>query len=475
MDIKKKILLDILDFVNNHYEFNEKLKCLTMLGIFFKYNNLGCYSLGSLEKELIEKIITYYDIKQSPYDLMLSKKIAFIITEPYASGGHTRLMERLSGFLSEKPDLVITRSCSSSLKERMHNFFSSVEIFNLNDADSIESLLASARHFSQYSKLILNIHPEDITTVVAIGVAKKINPMLKVYFVNHADHVFSYGVSISDFWFEISVFGKKIDELRNLKCIRTFLGIPMIFSNTCYHVEKIVDGDNFLSSGSAFKFRPSKNISIIPIIDKVLKTYPHSKVTIIGVRPYFDYWWWSLKVRFPKRLTLRNRLPYDEYLKVTNNASVFIDSYPLPGGTAFAEQFLMGKKCIGLYGPIQGYSPVELFKRSTIEESMAKTDPHMINMVLKKTTEVHSFSEVKKRFVDAVEFGQCSSNKCEELIPWNGDEKFLEVDNIIRIPPQFLLSSPFTWKLIKLANMHVVVKFLFEKLMVTLKNFRREP
>jgi hypothetical protein len=473
MSNKNNILQDMLNFINLTRDINYKLSYLNMLGVFFKYNNLGCYSLPDVEKELIKIIVEQYDIRPKGNESTSSKQIAFIITEPYESGGHTRLMERLSSFLPQKPDLFVTHNCSAGLKNRLSGLFSSVKVINLDYCDVLKNIMHFAEVLTQYEKLVLNIHPEDISSVIAVGIAKTINPLLMVYYVNHADHVFSWGVSISDVWFEISMFGKKIDEFRNIECRRTFLGIPLDISNT-QHTQKIIDGDNFLASGAAFKFKPYKCFTIIPPIERILKYYPHSTVTIIGVRPYIDYWWWPLKLKFPKRLILESKLPYDKYLKVASGASVFIDSHPLPGGTAFAEQFLKGKKCIGITSPVQGYSPVELFKSNTIEDSLVVNSPEKINDILNKAIEVHSFSKVGKRFVDALNSGHFSKNKCEELIPWSGDEKYLEVKKIVRIPPQFHLKNAFTKRVIKLTAKRIVLRFLMEKSVINLKRFLRE-
>ena len=46
---------------------------------------------------------------------------------------------------------------------------------------------------------------------------------------------------------------------------------------------------------------------------------------------------------------------YDEYLRLTGGSDYYIDSHPMPGGTAFVEQFLKGKPCIGLKSKFFGY------------------------------------------------------------------------------------------------------------------------
>lgn len=472
--MKRNELIDKLkSVVDDEKSFNLKILWLEKLGVLFKYNNMACYSLLDNERDLINDLYEHYNTENEKSSIERSDEIAFLATELYESGGHTRLMIKLSSYLPSKAPLIVTRACKNDLKTKLLETFSKVEMMNFENKDLKEIIIHHAINFSQYSKLILNIHPEDIKAVLAVGLAKKINPQLKVFFVNHADHVFSFGASISDVWFEISSYGQKIDFKRNIHGKVSFLGIPIDISEKITTKTNIIDGDKFLASASAYKFKPLKNETIIPLIDMLLSKYPSSIMTVIGVRPLFDFWWWSSKIKFKKRLILKSSLPYQKYLSVAKNSSIIIDSHPLPGGTAFAEQILKGKKGIGLISPVQGYSPAELFKMKSINEILEGVDKFNFSEVMYMVKTVHSAENVKIRFLDAIYKDIYSENLCAKLIPWNGNAEFLEQDNIKRIPPSYSINSTFTWKVIAISPFLVLFKFLFEKIITQTLNLIR--
>ncbi|HHQ4888833.1 TPA: hypothetical protein ACSP36_001186, partial [Aeromonas hydrophila] len=109
--------------------------------------------------------------------------------------------------------------------------------------------------------------------------------------------------------------------------------------------------------------------------------------------------------RYWNRLKLSKSLPYEEYIKVTSSAKLYIDSHPFPGGTAFAEQFLLGRMCVGLNSVYNGYTPVEYFKKDSVDSVLREIE--LINnkkfIDIKNEIEMkHGFTSVRVRFLDAI-------------------------------------------------------------------------
>lgn len=441
-----------------------------ILGDLLRTNNAPCYSLNIIEENLIKRFLSLCDIQKLD-EKRSAGDIGFIISEAFERGGHTRLMEKLATYLDNKPVLFMTRQSKPSVILRLTSYFSAIKTFEgVSATDYEQRIIKQAAVYSQYDKLVLNIHPDDIQAVIAVGIAKHINTRLKVYFVNHADHCFTYGTFISDVWFEISSLGKIIDQKRDLPSTKSFLGIPIAYDVICENNHPIVDGDLFITAGTAIKFKPKKGYSLLGLIEEILIKFPDSLVYVVGCRPFIDYWWWPLKLRYYKRLILKKSLPYDRYVSLTSKAKVYIDSHPYPGGTAFAEQFIAGKKCIGLKSPLQGYSPVELVKHNTVDaviNDLPNYSNTNLNMLI---DQVHSSSYVKKRFCDAIYNSIYHDNLCDKIIPWDGDASFLENDEIVRIPRSCNIISSTTLFLIVHSSPMVTILFFAEKMYFTIKN-----
>lgn len=434
-------LRKLIDTVINGESLKESLADARILGGILSYNNIGVYSLNEIEYALSNRYINEIDVLTLDEISSVSiNDIVFVISQPYLSGGHTRLMERLSSYLENTPDLIITRKASNDEKARMDRYFEKVLLYTEDEIpDDINRIFKIASSLSKYKKIILNIHPDDIHTIVSCTLAKKINSSLKVHFVNHSDHTFSYGSSVADVWFEISSYGRKIDERRELKAEKSFLGIPlgneMESKKNLLINKKIQDDDIFLTAGSSYKFNKKNNISFKEIISYIMEKYPKSTFYIIGCDIVNYPWWIVEKIKYKNRLKLISNIPYEYFLQIANNASVYVDSYPVPGGTAFPEQFISGKKCIGLISPLQGYSPAERLKKNNIKDMFEYMNTsEEIDETYHMLKEINSQEAVKNRLNNALIHNIYSENLCDKYLQWTGDTGFLEQERILDFP-----------------------------------------
>lgn len=427
------------------------------LGLLLRSNEVGIYSLNELETFLIDNVFSKLSISDNVIDNGRDNKIVFIATELYHTGGHTRLMERLATFLDSKPDLLITKKPMESIIERENAFFSTIHYGPNNYPSVVENIFFFFSVILKYNIVILNTHPEDIYAIVACGLAKKIKKDIKVHFVNHADHVFSYGSSISDVWYEISDYGVTVDAKRELKAKKCFLGIPIDTSKQNSEGSyKFENGDLILSAASAGKYKPNNQQSIMPLVSAMLDKYDKSNFQIIGVNIFTNYWWWGIKLKCRNRLTLSKSLPYDEYIKATCAAKLYIDSHPFPGGTAFAEQFLQGRLSVGLKSIYNGYTPLEAFKKDcTIDvfELIDTINENDICNMRVSLEDVHGFENVKRRFLNAV----FNNEYTEREVAATG----VRIVNEINFIPR---SLKFNKKTFECANKKAILVFLLKKL-----------
>lgn len=460
-------------------DINESIDFSYYFGETLFNNQIPIFDVSNLEEKLIEK--TYSNINNISSFNIENKGFLFVITEPYITGGHTRLMENLALMLDENKELIVTKGMKAEVKNRLNNFFPKIiECYRDISEDSVSYINKLINNFIKYDSIILNIHPQDIYSVIACGIAKKIKKNLKVYFVNHADHAFTYGITVADFWFEISLLGSKIDDLRNMKANRTFLGIPINKSDSDFfksvNYTSLLHSTNFMTAASSIKYKPFNNQSIFPLINKLLTSNKNFSVSVIGVDIIRNYWWWFIKLRFFNRLKLYKSLPYEKYMEITKKADCYIDSHPMPGGTAFVEQFLNGIPCIGLKSNFFGYTPLEKIKKNSVEEIIyqLKNSPleEEIKSIQELIFEVHGFSQVRNRFRNTLKNFIVSNNPMVDNIE-NKDLTFFTNKNInISVGFfKFLLKNDklLCIRVLFIVSPMILIKYLVKHFMVNLK------
>ncbi|MGL5667305.1 MAG: hypothetical protein ACRDD9_14345, partial [Shewanella sp.] len=169
--------------------------------------------------------------------------------------------------------------------------------------------------------------------------------------------------------------------------------------------------------------------------------YKQSTMQVIGAKPMWDYWWWCSKLKCGGRLILSKSLPYEEYLKVTGNAKLYIDSHPMPGGTAFAEQFLQGRLCTGLKSYFKGYTPAEMLKRDNKEEVVRfidNVDCLELSLVKELMGKIHGINSVKERFLNSL-----LRDKCDNcfFVTQENVVQIIELDQVANVPADLKLNS----------------------------------
>jgi hypothetical protein len=413
------------------------------------------YDAIAFEKKMIEQV--YSSLSRNELLIKkIDKETIHVITRPYSSGGHTRLCERLSQMDATRSDLLIVDSADATTIKRLEPLFNEIKrVFEKDAISKIEYLIES---LSSYKKLILHIHPDDILTVIAIGVLKKLQPNITVYFVNHSDHVFCFGKSIIDVMFQISYRGYETDNLIKHKAyVSSFLGIPL-------NVDKkpsIFDANNnsvknIIVAGFHLKMKPIKNMSLPKILLNYLKENKGVSLAVIGYK-YTNHWWWPLKLRFINRIKLHGTLPYEQYLNVIRTCDTCIDTAPITGGTAFVEMYLNSLRPIGFNSGIYGYTPMDIVKIDNIVELQTFT-PHFHDALYENIKIVHGLENVQERYLAAIN-EQRFAEIHESLVNKNNDLDLL-LSN--KKPTLYYSRSKLVLKL-KSVALSTKVKVLFEQ------------
>lgn len=412
------LLSSIRDMILAHEDVDKSVELSEVYGAILWAVDKGIYDDPELE-EILTARCTNVLPKISGHTPL--KDCIHLISEPYLIGGHTRLMEQLSTMHREKPDLLITRQSDEKAVERTRGFFDKCTVIAADTplkkiAEIVESL-------KSYSRIVLHIHPDDMISVIACKIVKSITGA-KIFFVNHADHVFTYGSSVADVYFEISTFGRRRDMKKTIAGCKSFLGIPLTSAlvTKSHGLPGKNDRLNFFSAASPFKFKPVKHYDLRPAIGRVLSEFKHSTFWIVGASPLTNIWWWPLKLRYGSRFKILSSVPYESYLKLLDSADFYVDSYPTPGGTAFAEQLFKGRRCVGLRAPIQGYSPADNLKDGSVDDFMTSI-LHRQNgsEIIESVLAVNGYEAVKARYQACLYDGVMCANEMEAYVAWTGD------------------------------------------------------
>ncbi|MGA7585659.1 MAG: group 1 glycosyl transferase [Rouxiella badensis] len=426
----KTFINPLREKVLNTLDFNISMQAAKVYGSLLHTMDIGRYDDPEMEKVLINRAKESLSLSS---ESVPNKDCLHIITEAYIIGGHTRLMEKLAGMHEIPPDLLITRYSDEKALERCKKIFTAVHSIEANDL--IETVKQIHSFCKDYKRIVLHIHADDIATVVACGLIQQVRE-LNVYFVNHADHAFTFGSAVANYYFQLSSYGARLDKLKTIAGQTSFLGIPVsdIRPEKATTSSEVSANPSFFSSGAAMKFKPFRGENINPLIAKILDKWPQTTFTIVGVSMLTNFWWWPLKLRYGKRLRLLRYLPYDQFISLTREADFYVDSYPFPGGTAFAEQILAGKRGIGLMSRVQGYSPADKLKRPSVGDVIDTIDHYQDDGVVEEIVAVNGYEAVKKRYLACLYQNEKSSFDMETLVPWGGDTQSLVVRNKVFVP-----------------------------------------
>jgi hypothetical protein len=424
----KKVIVDFESKILSEVDLNIALDLARQYGNLLWFADIGIYDAPSIEQSLIDRAVLYF--KNHNFEFVgHDSSYVHIISEPLLIGGHTRLMEKLASMHDEPVDLIISRGSSKRAEERVSRFFlKTYKVLSIRPLDIVGELVAA---LSLYGKIVLHIHPDDILAVVACGVIKNISGA-EVFFVNHADHVFSYGTYVADYYFELSSYGKRLDSKKLIAGKKSFLGIPVSMNMVGDDLDFMPDRDQplvFISAGADIKYKPLKGVNILKLISRVLDVYSSSIFLVIGSNIKTSFWFWGLKFKYRSRFRVQSHLEFEEYSKIVASADFYVDSHPIPGGTAFAEQYLSARRCVGLVSPIQGYSPADRLKRNTVDEVMVSISNYRHSeSTLEAIITVNGIENVKKRYLACVSRGEVCENLLDTYTVWTGDTTFFAAE-----------------------------------------------
>lgn len=296
-----------------------------------------------------KRIEEYIKAPNIIYDNFSENKIAYLATELYNTGGHTKCLESQikSLFLDYTQCLFFSKITSSinNAEKIIKNIgkYSSVEGVDEN------YLFFEKEVYNLYKKIInfgaktlfVYIHPDDILGTAVLSLIKRTST-INIIFFNHASHYPNLGMSFADLILEGTPSTEKIThEQRNIKNT-AIIGLQSKKQNeTKYltdeekrHIRNTLkinkDEELTMSGGASYKFFEEDKSEYFQMIKEILserKNLKHIVITNLN----------KLQIKIIneifKNSEEKSRLIFlplsDDYEKYFQIADLFIDSFPV--------------------------------------------------------------------------------------------------------------------------------------------------
>ena len=280
------------------------------------------------------------------------RRVLHVLSEAYGVGGHTRLAWRWMQRDPRRSDVVLTNQGGASPDPlRAAVQASGGRLFDLKEAHPTFTARVHAlrRHMDDADLVVLHTHPWD---AVALAAANLPGPRPPVLVENHADHTFWLGLGCADLVVDNRTPALRVTrELRGVRAerhARLALSVPEPAPATSRAEMRealgLEDQVAALSVGHAYKMSPVWGEGFDGILGRALERFPELVVYLVG--PARTEQWARLSSRFPGRVFPLGVIPDPESLFPAMD--LYLDSFPLTGGTAVMEAAMAGLPTLSL-------------------------------------------------------------------------------------------------------------------------------
>ena len=335
---------------------NTKVNYLQYIATFMAQNVTQNFSDSFLENEL-NSISNNLEFNLNP--IFESNSILHVMTKAYAIGGHTKLLETMIKNTSQyfKKQSVIISDHESKIPNSLESLAKQHGDFIVfNKISLIDKAKKLAEIASNYEFIMLHIHQDDILANLAFGNKKFQRPIM---FLNHADHMFWCGVSISDIILDLSNEGSQFSLTVRGVASSKVIHIPIeekhetldkISARKQLNISQ--DKKIILSIASAYKYGTTQTqiFEFVSMAMNILNKTDNCEFILIGPNVQNNYWAEANQLSNGRIRPLgridRDLLKY--YIAATD---LYIESFPFASYTAFLDTALYNVKMLSLKTP----------------------------------------------------------------------------------------------------------------------------
>ncbi|MEI8216422.1 MAG: hypothetical protein WCF96_04930 [Eubacteriales bacterium] len=339
------------------------------------------------------------------------KKVLHIASELYATGGHTKIIQSWLSYDSTRVnDLAITNQKKSKVPKSISEYFAKNKTKILYLKDRKKSILERSKELyalsMNYDAIVLHVHPYDVIPLIAFS-----NSDIPVLFMNHADHRFWIGVSITNTILEIRKSGEMLSKNKRSINIsnQVILPIPLFCKKIMTKEEarknlKIGKDELVIFSvASSYKYMPEKDEGIGEILLQVLEKRNNVKAIIVGPFLSEDYWRALNKKSGGKIIPVGIKNNIDCYYVA---ADIYLDSYPISSLTSLLDAAKYELPILSIENGGRGLELDDLsldtldFKVKSINEMVAKLIFYIDNEEERKRFGAKCFEAIAKQHLN---------------------------------------------------------------------------
>ena len=294
-------------------------------------------------------------------------RVLHVLSEAYDLGGHTRLAWRWMARDSRRSDVVLTNQRHPVPEPLVRVAAASGgQVVDLRATlpGLAERMHALRRHMDEADLVVHHVHPYD---AVALGAAALPGPRPPVVYENHADFTFWLGLGSTDVLSDHRERSVQLSrEMRGFDPRRLGL-LPLPVEDTARTDRRDQlrrslglrpDDVVALSVATEQKMAPVWGRGFDDLLGEALRAHPRLTVVLVGAPPRGG--WAELAQRFRGRLFPLGYL--DDPDPWYGAADVYLNPYPLPGGTSVLEAALAGLPVVSLRDVAERYGHAAVYQ-----------------------------------------------------------------------------------------------------------------
>lgn len=275
------------------------------------------------------------------------RSILHVLTTAYRLGGHTRLawrwIERDEGRVHS---VVVTRQGYEPMPARMSEAVKArggrIHRVDRSAPGVIGRAAALQVIAAQADLVVLHVHPFDVVPSIALAGLEWSGARPPTILLNHADHLFWIGLSISDLVLHLRASGARLSSARRgLSSDRSgILPVPLSRAPQVVRREDArralgYSGTQVLavSVASGYKFGSSNGMGLLPLLERAIEQSPDLRVLAVGPGDRAE--WQAAAEQTAGRISSVGNL--DDLAPIYGAADIYLDSYPFSSLTSMLE------------------------------------------------------------------------------------------------------------------------------------------
>lgn len=401
-DKRLKFVDRIISLAKKEKDIEQKIYLLENINYYMTNNHCGVFRYEPME-ELLQEVGKAFAL-DNQIDVE-KNSFLHVMTRTFTTGGHTKLVENFlsnrKDYHNEIHDIAMMYQYDDILPVFMQECNDISHLYNLSYLGILDKIFKLAELSQKYEYIILHHNMYDTIPVIALSQFKN-KKNIMVY--DHADHLYWVGSSIVSHSLEMSSDGMNFSNsnrsIKNNYLLPIPLSAKMPVESNLKQELKITENQKIaLSIGHQHRYEVGiGEYSFKKMIKKVLEVNEDVVFIIIGNHDK-NFWQDLYEHKNLRFVGLINRDEIDKYYSI---ADIYVDSFPMGGGTATLDAITFGIPSIKvkhIFFEFDSLKPFLVDKEKVSEKILELFSNNMKNT---SSTLIHLKEEWNKRFGEII-------------------------------------------------------------------------